>query len=560
MTCENQIYSYVIGQHIYACLLAVTRTTAAVLVIALTLYSNSAISSDYPTNPWGGEWEHIYDGKTFTNELWIENKRNVLIINNTIRGVNGKKSSLRIKNSSRVLVTNNTISGHRYKGHGSSILIDKGTQQIIIDNNRISDADGNGIATEGSSSKCCPHDNPVPGLVIRNNLIHDVGKYHITTAHSPHHGMYIKAQDAKIENNTIYNSFDGSGISIRSTGVVRGNLIYNVKGSHIGYWPQKQGGDSEWLLVENNVVYQDSSFPRSSNNEAMIALGGNKTPQFDKFVIRFNTVVAFAGTGRSVAMINLASDHYPNVRAYANVLADFRGSSGRYLTRSNDAKYLRQNITTTSRDGFRSVSSRDFNVTETHSAVAYATGVENYPRRDKEGRLRDANSLDAGAYAYTFDESNDAADDDQTRQPPANNNPENNFNGAKRIIDQWLGRHLHASGDWDWAEVKSAPKNDAWRSQQWIFEKVSGDRYRIKNLWTGRYLTAPSQNDWDTLFVAPLDLSWESQMWDIEANDRDYRIRNAWSKRYLHTSEPAWSLMIQAPLDATWDSQRYRIE
>ena len=47
----------------------------------------------------------------------------------------------------------------------------------------------------------------VPRLKITNNLIHDTGLTPTPVSGSPTHGMYIKAQDSYVANNTVYNSF-----------------------------------------------------------------------------------------------------------------------------------------------------------------------------------------------------------------------------------------------------------------------------------------------------------------------------------------------------------------
>ena len=361
-----------------------------------------------PANPWNpqGGWNKVYDGQTFDGDpLEINNQTDVLIINCTIRNVNGPPAAIRLRNSKRVLVLNNVVTGHRYKDHGSGIIVGYDgdpCEYVIIENNTIRDEDGNGISTGGSST--LPRQaNPVPGLIIRDNLIHDVGKYADPNGNSPKHGMYIKATDALIENNVVYNCFDGSGISIRSTGVVRGNKVWNTKGGNLVYWPQKVAGSSEKLIIENNVVYQDDDYTGPRSDKPLLRLGSSKPPKFNDFTIRFNTVVVFADVGRSRRIVDLATDHYNNVKAYGNLVVDLRDDNPKYFTRESEATFFEKNFTTTSEAGFVDVASRDFRLTADHPAVGYVPASANlpsYPKTDLQGNKRQY-PLDAGAYAFS---------------------------------------------------------------------------------------------------------------------------------------------------------------
>ena len=362
-----------------------------------------------PPNPWDpqGGWDVVYDGQTFTNELVIDNKTDVLVINCRIQDVNGSQSALTVLNSKRVLILNNVVSGHRYQGHGSGIRI--GTdgapcEYVIVENNTISDGDGNGISTGGASSSPVQK-NPVPGLVIRDNLIHDVGKHHISDVHSPMHGMYVKATDPLVEGNVIYNCFDGSGLSIRSTGVYRNNRIWNVKGEGIAYWPQKDAGKSGKLIIENNVVYQDDNYSGPLDDRALLQLGlpYEKSVKFHDFTVRFNTLVAFGKARTNSSAMILRPATYNDIKAYGNVVVDLRPGVNRtvYIDGNESAGYFAYNYTATSDEGFANLAERDFRLTAQHPAVGLIPASANlpgYPPTDIEGRTR-SYPLDAGAYA-----------------------------------------------------------------------------------------------------------------------------------------------------------------
>ena len=133
------------------------------------------------------------------------------------------------------------------------------------------------------------------------------------------------------------------------------------------------------------------------------------------------------------------------------------------------------------------------------------------------------------------------------------------ISGVKRLKDGWKGRFLHASGNYDWAPIQSAPSNTSWSSQKWKFEKIgNSNKYRIRNEWTKTYLSAGSQSDWDQLYVAPLNTSWTSQQWRLEKDGNRYLIQNVWSGKYLHTQGGDWSDILQTT-KRTWSSQRYQL-
>lgn len=131
--------------------------------------------------------------------------------------------------------------------------------------------------------------------------------------------------------------------------------------------------------------------------------------------------------------------------------------------------------------------------------------------------------------------------------------------GIKRIQDGWRGRFLHASGNYNWAPVQSAPSNIEWNSQKWNFISIPGtNEYRIQNEWTKGYLSAGSEADWDQLYVAPLNTGWSSQRWRLEKDGNRYLIQNAWSGKYLHTQGDDWSFILQTT-KRDWSSQRYQL-
>lgn len=369
--------------------------------VCLQLFNVTSIQAqDYPENPWGGEWEHIFDDLNQTTRLQVNDKTNVLIINCDIHDVSGATNAIELNNCKKVLVINNTIRGHRYEGHGNAIQVRYGCEDVIIENNKIYDCDGTGISTAGSSAVCCPHDNPVPGCIIRGNLIHDVGKYPDPVGNSPKHGMYVKAQDVLIENNVVYNCFDGQGLSVRSTGTVRGNMVWNCKNWPFAYWPQKEGGPSDRLIIENNVFFQDGNYNGPLSNAGILIISSWDGLKFHNFVVRFNTLIRFPDAAHDLQMLNMATSTFNNVQVYGNVLVDLRTAGPIFFRGEEGCSYFDKNYTLTTDPGFVDMDNRDFHLAKTSLSINYAVGVNDFPDIDKDGVLRKAESLDAGAYEY----------------------------------------------------------------------------------------------------------------------------------------------------------------
>ncbi|MEO1052303.1 MAG: right-handed parallel beta-helix repeat-containing protein [Bacteroidota bacterium] len=382
----------------------ITSKTTVTLLIIFFKISVASIAQNYPDNPWGEEWEHVYDGLDQSTQLQVQDKQNVLIINSNIHDVHGAKNALEIENCKNVLIINNTISGHRFEGHGNALQIRYGSENVIIENNEIFDCDGTGISTAGSSTVCCPHDNPVLGCIIRGNIIHDIGKYPDPVGNSPKHGMYIKAQDVLIEDNIVYNSYDGQGLSVRSTGIVRGNKVWNCKNWPFAYWPQKEGGPSDKLIIENNVFYQDGNYDGPLSPSGILVISNSNGFKFNNFVVRFNTLVRFKDAAHTRQMLFMATETYSNVKVYGNILIDELPEGPKHFRGEEDCSYLDKNFTSTSLEGFKDADSRDFRLTPSHPAIGYATGVqEEFPSSDREGNPRTPASIDAGAYQLAED-------------------------------------------------------------------------------------------------------------------------------------------------------------
>ncbi len=272
------------------------------------------------------EWDIVYDGLNQSTPLIIKGKKNVLIKNSTFKNIKDSRAiiirnsdnvqienvtvdnlsgksdylaGIAISNSTNVTVEDSTISRIFAPRHSAGIRVDgKKSANITIDDNHIYNTWGNGILSGGCSGKCAVeqtvHDEPIPGLKITNNLIHDTGKKQPAGA-SPTHGMYIKAQDAYIANNTVYNAFDGQGISVRSTAVVRGNRIWDTSLEALGLYQMKLAGPSKRSIVEDNELFFTNNKPQGPGWASVLAATwdgkSDKYPlRYDDLTIRNNKI------------------------------------------------------------------------------------------------------------------------------------------------------------------------------------------------------------------------------------------------------------------------------
>ena len=267
------------------------------------------------------KWDVVYDGLNQSEPLHIKGMKNVLIKNSTFKNIenshaikiedsdnirienvaiehlSGKRnlSGVGINDSTNVTVKGSIISKIFSSGQSAGIkIIGARSANITIDDNHIYNTYGNGIVSDGSSNNAATqtvHDTPVPGLKIINNSIHDTGKTPTPRSNSPTHGMYIKAQDAYIANNTVYNSFDGTGISLRSTATVVNNRVWDTKLSAVGFLQMKPAGPSMKSTFENNELFYTENRPKGTSPLLGLNWQGeedNYPLRYDDFTIRNN--------------------------------------------------------------------------------------------------------------------------------------------------------------------------------------------------------------------------------------------------------------------------------
>jgi hypothetical protein len=313
----------------------------------------------------------VIEGKTFQEGFELLNQKNVLIRNCNFSNRSGR-FGLKISNCENVTVEDCTVSGVGNEGFSKYITdgllptdssdypVRKGdfraigihvadSRLVTIKKCRVQDVFGQGIKLGGASHLTAGqikidscriayvYDDgikvevrndqvlvdsvlPMQGVEITNNMIHDIG-LGVTQLPYARHGMYVKARDALIEGNTIYNCFYGEGISLRNAGVVRANKVWNCYIGCIGFWAQTNTtGSSRAVVIEDNICRQDYNLdlamrhidfperePVIKYNVIQWAFADKERvkAKIEKFVIRNNVCIAGADFRTSHAMVAL---------------------------------------------------------------------------------------------------------------------------------------------------------------------------------------------------------------------------------------------------------------
>jgi parallel beta-helix repeat protein len=208
---------------------------------------------------------------------------------------NCKESGIMLKNTSGIKIDRCTFA---YTGkRGVQLSSTGGNQNTLIQNCEIYGATWDGIYSgdiKGSEIQ-------QPGLVIKNNWIHHVSSSTDWAGH--YHGMYLQAPDAVVEGNLVTDVYDGNGISMRSSGIVRGNRILRVGKAGIAYFNDHPSGRSLELVIENNLVWAVNLNPALNFISYPIYLidppKDAKPPRVEKFSGKNNKIAKISKAGLS---------------------------------------------------------------------------------------------------------------------------------------------------------------------------------------------------------------------------------------------------------------------
>jgi len=363
--------------------------TFAVLTSLFFSLEMRAPAQEYPP----GQWDTIIENKDFTSSLKLDTgDDNTLIINSKFHDIVGR--GIQIRNVSNVYIKDCEIYNIRngtVQGNGIHLRSTGSTDRVTIDGCFIHDIEADGIHSN-SGDETTTHTN----LVIKNNTIYDTGTK-IRDGH--YHPIYLQTSHFILENNVLYNSLGGNGLSVRSSGIIRGNLVLgNTQKSGIRYYSDHDAGPSDILIIENNVIYEGTPSTSPGNHPLISLLYASAGTLVSNYIIRFNTIVSNDPDRYGFSVMSSQFDS-KNVEVYGNIIINTENSGRVFDTRYVD--YNSRNYTSTTADGFvnANIFPYDFHLTIDSPARGWATGEANFPAIDLDGEARPSEDgqLDAGA-------------------------------------------------------------------------------------------------------------------------------------------------------------------
>ncbi len=169
----------------------------------------------------------------------IDEKWNNTVLKNC--KISGKRTGIVIKG-----VINFSLDSCKIKNitKGSGIYFDPNhpSKKVFLKNNTLKNIAKNGIVVPRGS---------VSELVIADNKLTNIAKRKLLGLH---HGIYIQVPNSIIENNKIDRVYDGNGIAIRSSAIIRKNQITETGKSGIGYYNDHPSPDLAQLIISNNNI------------------------------------------------------------------------------------------------------------------------------------------------------------------------------------------------------------------------------------------------------------------------------------------------------------------
>lgn len=238
---------------------------------------------------------------------------------------------------------------------------------------------------EGIGFNAIDSHEDAPHCVIRNCTFADIARSHVGIAMAqPHHCIYWKAPDVLIEGCRFDCSDqpNGNAISIRSSGVLRKNVIHNSPKNGIMYFSDHPGGDS--LLVENNFI------TGSAFSGFRMASSGTANWHNSHVVVRFNSMALNDANAIDVAA---AFESTTTVNIYGNVLVT---SNGKHIDAPFDIT-ASHNLKSTGDVGFVDMVSGDLHIAAGSAAIDFVGTTADYPAEDIDSEGRTNGTLDAGA-------------------------------------------------------------------------------------------------------------------------------------------------------------------
>ena len=165
-------------------------------------------------------------------------------------------SAIKISGTSKVIIEKCNF--NNIGANGIWVAPSNTSRKIIITGNTFRNIGGNGINTNTKSKD----------MEILDNDMDTIGTFILHP--EALHGLYIQAPGSLIRGNTIRNIIrrDGNGISIRASGIIENNTVYNCTKNGITYYSDHDNSGDD-LVIRDNYCYdiEDSAVGIISNGE-----------------------------------------------------------------------------------------------------------------------------------------------------------------------------------------------------------------------------------------------------------------------------------------------------
>ncbi|MEO0334850.1 MAG: DNRLRE domain-containing protein, partial [Pseudomonadota bacterium] len=241
--------------------------------------------SDFPSS-------RVVDGSSYNNSYFEG-----CTLNGS--GLGSEKDGVAIKKVSNFAIVNFTISNFSRDGIKLSGASGNSSSNVYIVGNTVTNSGAHGIQ--------CPQRHKLgvihTGVRIWNNTV--IGAALVGDG-KKQHGIYSQCQDSEVIGNYVEDVRAGTGITMRSSGIVRGNrvrVITNPYPNGINYYSDHHTGPSDTLIIENNVIDYDSISGSGDRNSIRITEETDTDEYHDSgedgyvhsFIIRNNAIVASSG-------------------------------------------------------------------------------------------------------------------------------------------------------------------------------------------------------------------------------------------------------------------------
>lgn len=348
-------------------------------------------------------WDNVIENIDTTGTINLTNSswNNTLIKNCVIHNTGAGNDGIFLRDVTNVRIENCTIYNIDGQGGIRMSISGNGTDRVQIVNNKIYDVQENGINAPQRSQNSPPLNQR--NLEIIGNTIYNTG---LGSENGKSHSIYCQAADFLIKDNLIFGKRDGNGISVRSSGIISGNIISGDSKANkpsIRYFSDHYTGTSDTLLIENNIIYNDSTDAHVIDIFEHSDLYQNSVSDLHivkNFNIRFNTAISFI---QNKYALRISEDYYTNsfwLSVTGNILTNITSTNSCISVPINTVQisnYLSNNLgyfkTTTQ--------SYDFHITAKHGAYNYVgASISDFPKTDIDGEVRKSGTLDAGADEY----------------------------------------------------------------------------------------------------------------------------------------------------------------